>query len=82
MSGLVRTQGGVGMRSALMWHQYLCPCLCFLSLGCHALPMVDNVFLDYVIGLGALRPPTTPPPPPFVAQICPSSSPIMHLIFV
>lgn len=62
MSGLVRTEGGAGMRSALMWHQYLCPRLCFLSLGCHALPMVDNVSLDYVIGLSTRSPPTTPHP--------------------
>lgn len=53
VSGLVRTEGGVGIRSALMWHQYLCPRLCFLSLGCHTLPIADNVSLDYVIELGA-----------------------------
>lgn len=82
MSGLVRTEGGGGIRSALMWHQYLCPRLCFLSLGCHALPIVDNVSLDYVIGLGARRAPPHPHPPPSLAQICPSSSPIMHLMAV
>lgn len=73
MSGLVRTEGGGGIRSALMWHQYLCPRLCFLSLGCHALPIVDNVSLDYVIGLGARRAP--PPPPPTV------SGPDLPLLF-
>lgn len=51
VSGPVRTVGGVGIRSALMRHQYLCPRLCFLSLGCRPLPSVDSVSLDYVIGL-------------------------------
>lgn len=57
VSGRVRTQGGGGIRSALMWHQYPCPRLCFLSLGCRAFPILDNVSVDYVIGLGAQRPP-------------------------
>ncbi len=53
VSGLVRIEGGIRICLALIWHQYLCPRLCFLSLSCHSLPALDNVSLDYVIGLSA-----------------------------
>lgn len=51
VSGLVRIEGGIRICLALIWHQYLCPHLCFLSLSCHSLLALDNVSLDYVIGL-------------------------------
>lgn len=81
VSGLVRIEGDIRICLALIWHQYLCPCPCFLSLSCHSLSSLDNVFLDYVIGLTTLstpHPSATLPPPflsPFLPCLWPASIP-------
>lgn len=53
VSGLVRIEGGIRICLALIWHRYLCPRRCFLSLSCHSLSTLDNVSLDYEIGRSA-----------------------------
>ncbi|MED6248910.1 hypothetical protein ATANTOWER_006865 [Ataeniobius toweri] len=81
VSSLVRIEGGIRICLALIWHQYLCPC--FLSLSCHSLPSLDNVFLDYVIGLTTRSvpyPSATLSPPyvsPFLPCLWPASLPLL-----